>query len=61
VLSAAARMNHMIDALLSLSRLSTQPLQCQPVNLSQLARLHPGRPATQRRPSAKSTCASSRA
>ena len=37
VLSAAARMNHMIDALLSLSRLSTQPLQCQPVNLSQLA------------------------
>jgi len=37
VLSAAARMNHMIDALLSLSRLSTQPLQRQPVNLSQLA------------------------
>jgi signal transduction histidine kinase len=30
-------MNHMIDALLSLSRLSTQPLSRQPVNLSQLA------------------------
>lgn len=37
VLAAAARMNHMIDALLSLSKLSTQPLQRQPVNLSQLA------------------------
>lgn len=37
VLSAAARMNSMIDAMLSLSRLSTQPLQRQPVNLSQLA------------------------
>jgi signal transduction histidine kinase len=37
VLSAAARMNHMIDALLSLSQLSTQPLQRQPVNLTQLA------------------------
>lgn len=37
VLSAAARMNNMIDALLDLSRLSTQPLQRQPVNLSQLA------------------------
>lgn len=37
VMSAAARMNHMIDALLSLSRLSTQPLARQPVNLSQLA------------------------
>ena len=37
VLAAAARMNHMIDALLSLSRLSTQPLAQQPVNLSQLA------------------------
>ncbi|HSW07534.1 ATP-binding protein [Aquabacterium sp.] len=36
VLSAAARMNSMIDALLSLSQLSTQPLQRQPVNLSQL-------------------------
>ena len=37
VMAAAARMNHMIDALLSLSRLSTQPLARQPVNLSQLA------------------------
>ena len=37
VLAAAARMTHMIDALLSLARLSTQPLAHQPVNLSQLA------------------------
>jgi signal transduction histidine kinase len=37
VLGAAARMNSMIDALLALSQLSTQPLACQPVNLSQLA------------------------
>jgi light-regulated signal transduction histidine kinase (bacteriophytochrome) len=37
VLGAAARMNHMIDALLALSQLSTQPLARQPVNLSQLA------------------------
>jgi light-regulated signal transduction histidine kinase (bacteriophytochrome) len=37
VMAAAARMNHMIDALLSLSRLSSQPLARQPVNLSQLA------------------------
>ena len=37
VLAAAARMNHMIDALLAVSRLSTQPLAQQPVNLSQLA------------------------
>jgi signal transduction histidine kinase len=37
VLGAAARMNNMIDALLALSRLSSQPLQRQPVNLSQLA------------------------
>ena len=37
VMGAAARMNHMIDAMLSLSRLSTQPLARQPVNLSQLA------------------------
>ncbi len=37
MLAAAARMNHMIDALLSVSRLSTQPLTRQPVNLSQLA------------------------
>lgn len=37
VMSAAARMNSMIDALLSLSQLSTRPLAQQPVNLSQLA------------------------
>ncbi len=37
MMAAAARMNHMIDALLSLSRLSTQPLACHPVNLTQLA------------------------
>jgi signal transduction histidine kinase len=37
VLSAAARMNLMIDALLTLARLSSQPLARQPVNLSQLA------------------------
>jgi len=37
VLGAAARMNLMIDALLTLARLSTQPLTRQPVNLSQLA------------------------
>jgi signal transduction histidine kinase len=37
VLGAAARMNLMIDALLALARLSTQPLARQPVNLSQLA------------------------
>ena len=37
VMAAAARMNQMIDALLSLSRLSTQPLARQPVNLSQMA------------------------
>jgi light-regulated signal transduction histidine kinase (bacteriophytochrome) len=37
VLGAAARMNHMIDALLTLARLSQQPLAHQPVNLSQLA------------------------
>ena len=37
VMGAAARMNQMIDALLSVSRLSTQPLARQPVNLSQLA------------------------
>ena len=30
-------MNSMIDALLSLSQLSTRPLSDQPVNLSQLA------------------------
>lgn len=37
VLGAAARMNHMIDALLALSQLSSQPLGRQSVNLSQLA------------------------
>ena len=37
MMAAAARMNHMIDALLSLSQLSTRPLASQPVNLSQLA------------------------
>ena len=37
MMGAAARMNQMIDALLSVSRLSTQPLARQPVNLSQLA------------------------
>ena len=37
VLGAAARMNSMIDALLALSKLSSQPLTRQPVNLSQLA------------------------
>jgi signal transduction histidine kinase len=37
VLGAAARMNCMIDSLLALSQLSTQPLARQPVNLSQLA------------------------
>jgi light-regulated signal transduction histidine kinase (bacteriophytochrome) len=37
VLGAAARMNLMIDALLTLARLSQQPLARQPVKLSQLA------------------------
>ena len=37
VLGAAARMNAMIDALLALSKLSSQPITRQPVNLSQLA------------------------
>lgn len=37
VLGAAARMNLMIDALLTLARLSEQPLARQRVNLSQLA------------------------
>jgi signal transduction histidine kinase len=37
ILSAASRMNAMIDAMLSLAQLSTQPLAQQPVNLSQLA------------------------
>lgn len=37
VLAAASRMNSMIDALLALSRLQSQPLQRKPVDLSQLA------------------------
>lgn len=37
LLAAAARMNSMIDALLALSRLQTQPLLRKPVDLSQLA------------------------
>ncbi|MEY2690134.1 MAG: hypothetical protein RL375_4334 [Pseudomonadota bacterium] len=37
VLGAAARMTSMIDALLTLSRLSTRPLACEPVDLSALA------------------------
>jgi len=37
VLGAATRMNHMIDALLALSRLSSQPLARAPVDLSLLA------------------------
>ena len=37
VLGAAARMNQMIDAMLTLARLSSQPLARQPVNLTQLA------------------------
>ncbi|HET7795403.1 MAG TPA: ATP-binding protein [Rhizobacter sp.] len=36
VLGAAARMNSMIDALLTLSQLSSRPLARQPVNLTQL-------------------------
>ncbi len=36
ILAAAARMNSMIDALLALSRLQSQPLKRQPVDLSQL-------------------------
>jgi light-regulated signal transduction histidine kinase (bacteriophytochrome) len=37
VLGAATRMNSMIDALLALSRLSSQPIAHVPVNLSQIA------------------------
>jgi signal transduction histidine kinase len=52
IVGAAGRMNAMIDAMLSLARLSAQPLQREPVNLSQLAgwvvedlrRQHPGQP-----------------
>jgi signal transduction histidine kinase len=51
VLGAAGRMNHMIDALLGLSRLAAQPVARSPVDLSQLAgyivedlrKLHPER------------------
>ena len=45
ILGAAARMNSMIDALLALSRLSSQPLEREPVDLSQLARYVRRRPA----------------
>ncbi|WP_234414064.1 ATP-binding protein [Ideonella sp. A 288] len=38
MVAAAARMNHMIDSLLALSKLSMQPLLRQPVDLSQLAK-----------------------
>ena len=37
VLGAAGRMNHMIDVLLALSRLASQPIARVPVDLSQLA------------------------
>lgn len=37
VLGAAARMNQMIDAMLTMARLAAQPLARQPVDLSQLA------------------------
>jgi signal transduction histidine kinase len=37
VLGASARMNHMIDALLALAQLGSQPLVREPVNLTQLA------------------------
>lgn len=37
VLAAAARMNTMIDAMLSMAQLSSQPLARQPVDLSQIA------------------------
>ena len=37
VMAAAARMDQMIDAMLTLARLSSQPLAMQPVNLSQTA------------------------
>jgi signal transduction histidine kinase len=37
VLAAAARMNMMIDAMLSMAHLSSQPLARQPVDLSQIA------------------------
>ncbi|MFO1330387.1 MAG: ATP-binding protein [Rubrivivax sp.] len=37
VLAASARMNQMIDAVLTMARLAAQPLSRQPVDLSQLA------------------------
>jgi signal transduction histidine kinase len=37
MVAAAARMNHMIDSLLALSKLSMQPLVRHPVQLSQMA------------------------
>ncbi|MBL8328442.1 MAG: hypothetical protein JNJ71_06290 [Rubrivivax sp.] len=37
MLGASMRMNSMIDAMLSLAQLSAQPLQLQPVDLSQMA------------------------
>ena len=37
VLAAGARMNQMIDAVLTMARLASQPLSRQPVDLSQLA------------------------
>jgi len=54
VLGAAGRMNHMIDALLALSRLAAQPVFRSPVDLSLLAativedlrKLHPERVVT---------------
>jgi len=38
ILAAAARMNSMIDSLLALSRLQSQPIKRQPVDLSQMTR-----------------------
>ena len=55
VLGAAARMNSMIDALLALAQLSSQPLARQPVNLSQLAG-YVSTTCAAARPSARSTC-----
>lgn len=37
ILGAAARMNHMIDSILALSKLSSQPIARQTVDLSQMA------------------------
>ncbi|MBB4843592.1 signal transduction histidine kinase [Paucibacter oligotrophus] len=52
VMGAASRMNSMIDSLLSLTQLSSQPLARQPVNLSQMAEFvieELGRAAPERR------------